>query len=158
MTIAAAAVAQTTTALPSSYQIVCKSEQSIGYNWKGGTYVKAQFTLDTYLITVGDTKYCKADASQDYKSVSVEKKGVCASITRVGNKPYPEFARQCHEVAYPEERSVTLKCHDEFFGDFAANPDGWFHLNSMHGNTGAKPKDDRKDSQSLEVGKCSRVS
>ncbi len=159
ITMAVAAVTQASAALPDNYQMVCQSEQSIGYHWSNGAYVQAKFKLDSYVITVGETKFCRADRASDYKLADVlQERSVCVNMTRVGGTPYPAMAFRCIETTFPsEDARVSLNCRNVLGLNFAADPDGWFHLHTMHSSTTKSPKNGRKDDQSLEVGKCSRT-
>jgi hypothetical protein len=37
------------------------------------------------------------------------------------------------------------------------NPNGWYHYAHVHGQLEDAPEDDLKDSQYIEVGKCSMI-
>ena len=159
---AALILVQEPTALPDTYQSVCKSESEIGYNWRNGGYRTAQYDPNTYIITVGDTKHCSANPAKNLDTPKVKWRDVCANITRVGDTPYPDMASHCREeyIIDGTASSVTLNCLNANIGvavNMAADPSGWFHLTSVHSNTSARPQRDYKDSLVIGVGKCTRT-
>lgn len=157
--MATAAVVQTTTPLPENYEMVCQTEESVGFNWENGRYVRASFRPEAFVITVGNTQTCRANPAQARDLGTFRVRAVCANMTVVGQTVYPELAQRCTEyTSNSDAKEVMVRCNGGGIeADFAADPNGFFHFNSMHSEVRANPPGGRKDSQTLQVGRCSRT-
>lgn len=144
---------------------VCAENESIGFNWRDGQWVKTNFKGDTYSVRKVDrslykdsktkqsnqTMFCDAEkeakVNQRFDG-GIEMKYSCYSITELGSKPWLLSYGMCLETfKYGSLESVT--CSDS--RNFAFSVDGQFIKAPGSLNVGNVNK---KDSMALSVGTC----
>jgi len=152
-----------------SLQQVCIADQATGFNWENGRWVRTQFKEKTYVVSKIDPPKDLAQAENSgrlyeflaCRAVGEELEGddnhkffnTCLMVHTMGEKN-PRYMG-CTEVHRRDEATGTwvvwIACGDS---NFYFEPNGNFHLGTIHGFVGAKPKDDYKDSLVISVGRC----
>ncbi|MFD3262720.1 hypothetical protein [Phenylobacterium ferrooxidans] len=154
----AAAAALLPPLLPSSYTLVCQVEQSTGYNWQAGNWSRTNFKPDSYIVQIGGENQCKSAVGTVTDYTSVKFREVCGNLRKIGSEYLKFMSMECLESYgnVPEQAPRIVQCHSSE-ETFAGAVDGWFHHTHIHGQVGARPRNDEKDSLYVEVGKCSLV-
>ena len=157
--LSALAIATQAPLLPESYTLICRVDQSVGFNWSGGGWVTARFKSNEYMVTKQASNSCPAlKADDDFAVDGFVAKSACINLRELGSRYYPYSSAKCREfyVNKSGQWQTSITCYDsELVAEF--DPDGWFHLAHIHGSLEAAPKNNYKDSQFVEVGKCSRA-
>ena len=153
-----------------SLQQLCIAELTTGFDWEKGRWVRTRFVEETYVVSKVDPPKDVAEAERSGRlhvflacgEMSVETELVdenhrifhaCLQSHEVGAEN-PKFMacrelHRRHEGA--EEWAVTIACPN---AGFYFEPNGQFHLGSVHGMVEAEPEDDYKDSLFVSVGRC----
>lgn len=135
---------------PSPFKTLCVSEKATGFDWTPGNWVQKNFKPGEQLLIqkiVGQEPYCEADVT----SGAFGTKG-CYYIKALGSPASVfDFPENCDEIS--EKKSLkVVHCRKISF-----HPDGRFIQLPWHMDIFDHPKNDRKDSLVLSVGKCSRI-
>lgn len=144
---------------------VCTEQQSVGFDWQAGQWVKTNFKGDAYSVRKVDrskykdlknrqanqTMFCDSDKeakSSQYLDGGVELKYACYSIVELGTKPWLFSYGMCLET-YKQSSLESVTCGDHL--NFAFSFDGQFIKGPRSLNVG---NTDKKDSMVLSVGSC----
>ena len=155
------------------YTSVCVGEKSTGFNWENYDWKKVNFIPEKYIAQ-------KVDATEDSFSFCFDTKNRFDAYLLWGEKSIPTLItygcyeikgfgvdrgipRDCEEkwTTYPKEdeeinpktRNLeSVSCYSE---DFLFAPNGWFYRSHIHSDLEAT--DDKKDSLTVTVGKCSTL-
>ena len=147
------------------------TDQATGFNWEDGRWVRTQFKGGTYVVSKVESPNDPVEALRSGKlacgKLAAEETtfrtfnefadgdhkmyGTCLRLHRVGHKN-PEFMK-CTELHSKKTGTwvVTFACGE---ANFYFEPNGQFHLGTVHGFVESKPKDDYKDSLVISVGNC----
>lgn len=161
----ALAAGSTVPYLKDTYSIICNGEQSTGFNWKDGDWVKANFKPSQYVISKNSDNKCLEPLGNSQNTVfetsKFHSRSVCLNVRGFGEKYSAYLSEVCDEYysqSKNEDWEITISCRRGIHGDIKLSPDGRFHASSLHSNLGDKPKGDYKDSLSVDVGRCAVVS
>ena len=151
------AAAQEAPILPDDYTILCRPEQSVGLNWKNGGWVETRFEEKDLIVRKSKENQCGPKASDpDFTYDTIVSRNICLNVRKIGEKYEPLMSNYCQELYGKREGGWTtqITCKEPVM---ILTPDGWFHRAFIHSDLADKPKDDYKDSQYVEVGKCTRM-
>lgn len=157
--LTALAALATAPILPETYSLICTVNQSSGFNWRAGQWVPVRFKAKSYLVTRQSTNICLSKKIEALRlDDTFSWRGACINLREIGEKYFASSSASCTEFYINRSGawSTSISCYDSnLVAQF--NPDGWFHLASIHGDLSSTPKSDYKDSQYVEIGKCSRT-
>ena len=149
------------------FTVLCEEEQSTGFNWEDGGWVRTKFITSKIIIkkVKWDEKYVFCTEQEIKNRTEYEDlKWVygCYESKRFGEEwsSYPRYAvKVCSEwweEINDEFVLQSVKC-DDSPQEINFAPNGYFHKSYFHSNLSSKPKDDYKDSLYVSVGKCSTL-
>ncbi|HBP90231.1 MAG TPA: hypothetical protein PKK23_05975 [Nitrospirales bacterium] len=140
-------------AWPEEYTILCSSEKSTGLDWEDGDWKIVQYKDLKRLIVKSKENQCLGVGS--LKPVNNIEKEVCLNVRRVEHNYVPGMSRLCIEGTYGVKHpNLMISCD---LPRIILSPNGWYHYSKISGDLDDAPKDDLKDSQYIEVGKCSMI-
>jgi len=142
--------------LPDDYTIQCKTQQQVGFDWRDGRWVGAQFQGADLIVRRSVDNLCLGEPEGSLKEDTFQVRGVCLNIRNAGTQYYPLLSQHCTE-AYNWRNGkwdTTIACKKPVIH---LRLDGWFHYASIHGDLTNTPKDGYKESQYVAVGKCTRM-
>lgn len=148
---------------PEEYTILCSSEEGTGFNWVNGNWKPVKFKNVQRLILKSKKNQCSGYSKRDYhvEEYDVHSKSVCLNERKIGDEYIPILSSYCEEHyngpksgAGPRTSEAWIYCNNP---KMYLLPNGWYHYAHVHGQLEDAPKDDLKDSQYLEVGKCSMI-
>ena len=145
------------------FNALCVTDESTGFNWKDGDWVKANFKADKKVLVIkidmaeNNAKpknerqlRCEAERGFDEGFGSVIN-SACYLVKEMGHKPLPYDAGMCAE-SFNEGVLKSIECDH-----FTFLPDGAFVQYSNSEDVSRFPKDDYKDSIYVSVGKCNKI-
>jgi hypothetical protein len=145
------------------FKSVCVSDQSSGFNWKGGRWTPVQFVVgEKFLVQkIDPEKYRDKPVNQRPLLCNDGKEPIhtgdltfqygCYLISTLGQTRPVLQAETCQE--YFEGRQIkSVDCRNFVFA-----PDGNFIQTSTILNIDPKPKNDYKDSLFITLGTCGRL-
>ena len=144
---------------PDEYTIICVAEKTIGFNWSNGEWNPVQFNNKKRLIVKAHQNQCDGTPEKDFHMDNVyHNKHVCLNVRELGEGGR-SLSRYCEErfweyVEYGTPRELQIYCA---IPKMYINPNGWYHYAHVHDQLEDAPEDDLKDSQYIEVGKCSMI-
>ncbi len=140
---------------PEEYTILCSSEERSGLNWVNGTWKPAQFKNTQRLIVKSNENRCGEALRGDIHLKSgYHSKQVCLNERELGDKYDPVYSYYCEEHFYEINGDLYINCD---IPKLLLTPNGGYHLAKISDIIDKFPKDDYKDSQFVEVGKCSMI-
>lgn len=141
---------------------ICVREQSTGFNWENGRWVRTNFkpgnqfliqrlNLEAYASkpTLEQPALCQIEPVRQIGTTKISKG--CYQINDVGEPPVIFLSEMCDEIVEGKQ-IVSIQCRKITF-----NPDGGFIELPWHADISTSPRNNRKDSLVLSVGKCSRL-
>lgn len=151
------------TASVPTFSALCVADESTGFNWKDGNWVRTTLKADSKILVVkidmaeNSAKpknerqlRCEAERGFDEGFGSVIN-SACYLVKEMGHKPLPYDAGMCAE-SFNEGVLKSIECER-----FTFLPDGGFVQYSKSEDVSSLPKDGYKDSIYVSVGKCSRI-
>jgi hypothetical protein len=148
---------------PEEYTILCSSEQATGFSWVNGNWKKQNFKNIQRLIMKSNKNNCVTGSEGEIDwGFNVHSKDVCLNERPLGTEYESIQSRYCEEHYIgpsnseyaPRTNKLYIYCdHPKMFLD----PNGWYHYAHIVGDTEDAPENDIKDSQYIEVGKCSMI-
>ncbi len=141
--------------LPDEYTILCSAEKTTGFNWRNGEWKLVQFKNSQRLIVVSKENECYGDqrGDIDMEEFDYHIKFVCLTERELG-KEYDPVPYYCEERYRERTRESEITCESP---QMILSPNGWYHYGVIFGDISNAPKDGRKDSLYVEVGKCSMI-
>ena len=153
--------------VPVDTVIMCESELSTGFNWENGTYHKGTYKNKKHILKkVEPYGGCfgfkfNPHLNYFYPKHSFGARRVCIKHHVFGEEPDIKGG-ECSERYKKREGGtwdITIACEEgTFVPEIRLSPDGFYHLSHLHGDVSSKPKDNYKDSQYIEWGKCATIS
>ena len=139
---------------PEEYTILCSSEERSGLNWVNGTWKPAQFKNTQRLIVKSKSNDCggKTGGDSSNKEGNVYMKGACINEREMGKEYIPEKSAYCAEV-YNDE-NFEIHCVNPYM---SLSFNGWYHYAYINLMDLTDSKENQKESQYIEVGKCSMI-
>lgn len=153
------------------FNAFCSAEDSVGFNWKNSRWSFTKFYLNKYIIqklkveklVIGNSEitksgYCWNEMQNLGEPMAYGDKQYtygCYNIRREGTDFYPLGSEKCMETwekSGEDYKLIIVDCKD-----FKFNPNGWFHHSKINNDVENYPKDDYKDSLSVDYGKCSEL-
>lgn len=147
------------TPLPATYQLLCQASVSTGLDWSASDWKSVKFKPETHIIQIGSPSFCPSLKDQGGLQETVfaefRTRKVCGNIRTVGEPLIPIASQQCSEFYSWKDRAwhVSLSCDGDH--TLRAELNGWYHMTYLHGDLSVAQ--DRKDSLSVEAGKCSVI-
>lgn len=154
------AIAQTNIA---PFKAVCISEDSIGYNWRDGRWVRVTYAAgERFVVQKLDAELyktkplleqpilCFKDSTGTSKSI-YEDRG-CYLVKDIGSAKTTIHGEVCTEY-FDGSKPIKIVCKSMTF-----LPDGSFVASPEYADISPTPPGGRKDSLALSVGRCSRLS
>ena len=151
--------------VPIGTVVMCESEESVGFNWKNGTYVLTKFENTKRILKKAEASKCSfnpnkstlnkgalGDSSRGYVDV-------CIQYKKFGEK-YLTIGGVCTEFYVPNFNGgwdIHYSCRDLLLPNIAFRLNGLYHLAERNDNLTSKPND-YKDSQYIEWGRCATIS
>ena len=148
--------------LPIATTIRCESDETVGFNWRDGSWTKVNFRESTYIFK-------KLDHRLEDRSVGTCRFSIAGETDLVEKGKFMGLNR-CYSVQEFGEGKPTVKVCKEYYVDgeidsircgsyneYAFHPYGQLLLSPHHRNVKSNPKDDYKDSFSIGVGKCAQM-
>jgi len=140
---------------PEEYTILCSSEKRTGLNWVNGDWQPERYKNTQRLIVKSKSNKCGGDPTRLTFRLNVEDlvytKPVCINERELGKKYIPEKSTYC--VEYSENEVIQMQCQDPVI---VLSLNGWYHYAYPNYDL-SDSKDRQKESQYLEVGKCSML-
>jgi len=140
--------------------IFCVAEKTIGFNWSNGEWNPVQFNNKKRLIVKSHQNQCNETPEKDFHiDNAYHNKRVCLNVRELGEGGRP-LSRYCEERFWEYNeysgtpRKLQISCA---IPKTYLSPNGWFHYADISEYTEEDQKDDGKDSQYIEVGKCSMI-
>jgi hypothetical protein len=153
--------------VPVGTVIMCEAELSTGFDWGNGTYRKQTFKREKHIFKkIEPFEGCygfKYSPHENYLSLkhTFGSRQVCIKHHIFGEEPRKKGGK-CSEGYNDREDGnwdITISCKDTIFTpEVRLSPNGFYHLSFLHSNVSSKPKNDSKDSQFIEWGKCATIS
>lgn len=147
--------------MPSTYTLLCQGEQSIGFNWRGGAWVKSQYEPPRYIVAKIEANKCAIPLNGALQKLSDDMfmKSACINIRRMEDKYSPWLSQKCAENYWYEGSVWTRSFACELaMTSFVGNFEGEYHRTSNHYDTAKVPQNGYKDSLVVEVGACTLIS
>lgn len=153
------AIAQTNFA---PFKAVCVAEESIGYNWRNGRWVRATYPVgERFLVQKLDvdtyrTKPLLEQPILCFKGLTDISKSIyedhgCYLVKEFGSPKTTIYGEVCTEY-FDGKKPIKIVCKS-----MTLLPDGSFVSSPEYADVSQDPPGGRKDSLVLSVGRCSRL-
>ncbi|MCL0039357.1 hypothetical protein M1M85_00195 [Nitrospinaceae bacterium] len=159
--------------VPVGAVIMCESEMSTGFNWTNGTYRQATFQKKKRILKKiepfeGDlSKGCfdfkfNPSANSLFLKKIFGRRQACFKHHIFGEES-AKYGGECSETYKKREGGIwdiKISCSKDsgLIPEIRFSPDGFYHLVFLHNDVSLKPKNNYKDSQYIEWGKCATIS
>ena len=153
--------------VPVDTVIMCESEMSTGFDWENGTYRKSTYKKKKHILKkIEPFEGCygfKFNPHVNYLSLkySFGARRVCIKHHIFGEEPNKKGG-ECSESYKKREGGtwdIRISCEDtSYTPEIRLSPNGFYHLSFLHDDVSSKPKNNYKDSQYIEWGKCATIS
>jgi len=154
--------------VPVDTVIMCESELLTGFGWENGTYRKSTYKKQKHILKkIEPFEGCymyKFNLHSNYISPnnSFGARRVCIKHHIFGEEPNKNGG-VCLESYKKREGGtwdIRISCAENipYTPEIRLSPNGFYHLSNLHGNVSSKPKNNYKDSQHIEWGKCATIS
>jgi len=145
--------------LAAEYTLLCEGEQSTGFAWENGRWVQKVFSTETYLIVKKYENECMDPLGTGMTEEGFIATPVCINRRKVGQRYIRLASVPCIEFySWLNTRwEVSIQCFNHsLMASFA--PNGMFEIAQLSQDTtpnGRQPG--RRDSNAVEVGRCSQI-
>lgn len=153
--------------VPVDTVIMCESELSTGFDWENGTYRKSTYKKNKRILKkIEPFEGCygfKFNPRLNYLSLKYPSgsRRVCVKHHIFGEEPNKKGG-ECSErynKRVDGTWDIRISCKDtEYTPEIRLSPNGFYHLSFLHDDVSSKPKNNYKDSQYIEWGKCATIS
>lgn len=160
-------IAQPSLGSRSGYSAVCVEEQVTGFNWQNKRWVKANFQVETFIVSrIPLEKYksivdarantillCSDKSGDNYSYGNTDYVHECYSVSKLGEKPSILDSNMCLEV-WENKKLQSVSCNNHS-SKLAFQPAGGFIKQPWHSDV--RLDEQQKDSLTLSVGKCTPI-
>jgi len=160
-----------------SYLFVCEEISSIGYAWEKSKYIPMEFNKSKYYLEkIKIVSSSKTDTRAGYCNLEVLNSPIFSNPEPIEDK-YITYG--CYNMRLTDSKFfniLTSKCMETWeiknykfvlseiscgglgkYNAFNTTIGGYFHLANIHSNTKLYPENNKRNVQTLSVGKCKKV-
>ena len=149
----------------STFTSLCVEEQSTGFHWQDGEWMRTKFVPEKFIVEKLDIQksgnsspeITPADCLGMKETSDSGFKNGCYNVREFGEESNPFSGLVCQEVRSGDEGEATLEqviC-DGKITSIVFEPNGNFHYSKVHWLVRDTPETEEKDSLVLSVGRCS---